>query len=333
MTTCWNASCPASGGRSTTSPAGRGPGPVPDRRGRTGVHRAGPVRDRLQVAGPAADPDRAAAGPSSPMADLDEFAARLPRRGTSGPARATTTTGARSATPDGCCSTSASSTSCPDRAARSRFAERLADVPTADPRPTMVAYLDRKPPPAGPRPCRRSRPGSRTSAGSSPTSTPDLASLAALDRRRHIEPYLTSLVDAVNSKTGEPISVADRPGGCSRWPGFLDRHHRMGLARGATAASWCSAPTSPSCPAPLPRYLPVDVDRRLTAALHDSPRTGWPPTRCCCNAPAGCAIGELLDLELDCVHEIPGHGSLAEGPAGQARHRTDGAPGRGDRRP
>jgi hypothetical protein len=39
---------------------------------------------------------------------------------------------------------------------------------------------------------------------------PELASLAGLDRRRHIEPFITSLVDARNTVTGEPISVADR---------------------------------------------------------------------------------------------------------------------------
>ena len=39
---------------------------------------------------------------------------------------------------------------------------------------------------------------------------PGLDSLADLDRRRHIEPYLTSLVDAVNAKNGELITVADR---------------------------------------------------------------------------------------------------------------------------
>lgn len=39
---------------------------------------------------------------------------------------------------------------------------------------------------------------------------PDLDSIAALDRCRHIEPYLTSLLDATSMKNGEPITVADR---------------------------------------------------------------------------------------------------------------------------
>src|SRR5664280_2623150 len=36
---------------------------------------------------------------------------------------------------------------------------------------------------------------------------PELASLAALDRRRHIEPFITALVEATNTVTGEPITV------------------------------------------------------------------------------------------------------------------------------
>ena len=43
-----------------------------------------------------------------------------------------------------------------------------------------------------------------------PATDPDLTSLADLNRRRHIEPFITSLTTAVNSVTGEPITVADR---------------------------------------------------------------------------------------------------------------------------
>ncbi len=38
----------------------------------------------------------------------------------------------------------------------------------------------------------------------------------------------------------------------------------------------------------------------------------WPRPRCGCNAADGLGIGELLELELDCVHELPGHGSWPE---------------------
>ena len=38
---------------------------------------------------------------------------------------------------------------------------------------------------------------------------PGLASLAQLDRRQHIEPYLASMTAAVHSATGQPVTVAD----------------------------------------------------------------------------------------------------------------------------
>ncbi|CAG7618214.1 tyrosine-type recombinase/integrase [Rhodococcus opacus] len=66
----------------------------------------------------------------------------------------------------------------------------------------------------------------------------------------------------------------------------------------------------------LPRYLPVDADRKLTAALSDSPyrlaADALLVQRAC-----GLRIGELLDLELDCIHEIPGQGSWLKVPLGK----------------
>ena len=56
----------------------------------------------------------------------------------------------------------------------------------------------------------------------------------------------------------------------------------------------------PRLPRPLPRYLPPDADRRLTAALRESSNRQAADAlllqRACCE----------LDLELDCVHEVPG---------------------------
>jgi integrase len=61
----------------------------------------------------------------------------------------------------------------------------------------------------------------------------------------------------------------------------------------------------PRRPQPLPRYLPVDEDRRLTDALRCSPRPLVANALLLARA-TGIRIGELVDLELDCVHEIPG---------------------------
>ena len=71
----------------------------------------------------------------------------------------------------------------------------------------------------------------------------------------------------------------------------------------------------PRLPRPLPRYLPVDADRRLAQELAGSPyrlaADALLLQRAC-----GLRIGELLDLELDCVHDIPGQGSWLKVPLG-----------------
>src|SRR6478736_3590159 len=104
---------------------------------------------------------------------------------------------------------------------------------------------------------------------------PDLTSLAELDRRRHIEPFLTSLTGATNSVTGEPITVADQARRVHAVANFLAEITEWG---------WDDAPPRrlvfrsdlPRLPRPLPRYLPVDADRRLTQELADSPPTHRP---------------------------------------------------------
>jgi integrase len=144
---------------------------------------------------------------------------------------------------------------------------------------------------------------------------PSLASLARLERCVHIEPYLASMTTAVNGATGQPITVADRARRVSAVACFLAEITEWG---------WPDAPPQrllfrsdvPRLPRPLPRYLPVDADRRLTEALAAS------PCRLAADAlllqrACGLRIGELLDLELDCVHEVPGQGSWLKVPLGK----------------
>jgi integrase len=195
------------------------------------------------------------------------------------------------------------------------FAERLAEVRPPI-RETMVAYLERK---------RATCQRKTVSALATRLKhfgvflaeiDPGLGSVAALDRRRHIEPYLTSLVDAVNPKNDEVISVADRARRVLAVMGFLTDISEWG---------WPQAPPRkllfrddvPKLPQTLPRYLPVDVDRRLTEVLTENPGNELAAAalrlqRCC-----GLRIGELLDLELDCVHEVPEHGSWLKIPLGK----------------
>lgn len=144
---------------------------------------------------------------------------------------------------------------------------------------------------------------------------PGLATLAALDRRRHVEPYLASAASAADSRTGTAIT-----------PG--EHQQRVLAARNfladITAWGWDHAPARqlifpadiPKLPRVLPRYLPVDADRRLTAALRESPyelAAGALLLQRAC----GLRIGELLDLELDCVHEVPGSGAWLKVPLGK----------------
>src|SRR5665648_426334 len=145
---------------------------------------------------------------------------------------------------------------------------------------------------------------------------PALQTVRDLDRRRHIEPYLTSLTDAVSDKDGAPISIGDR--------------HRRVLAvltflGDITEWDWHDAPRRkvtfrddiPKLPRVLPRYLPLDTDRRLTAALTANPGNELAALALRLQRACGLRIGELLDLELDCVHEIDGNGSWLKIPLGK----------------
>jgi integrase len=58
---------------------------------------------------------------------------------------------------------------------------------------------------------------------------------------------------------------------------------------------------APRLPRPLPRYLPPDADRRLAAALGDSGNRLRADALLLARA-TGLRIGELVDMELDCVH-------------------------------
>jgi integrase len=144
---------------------------------------------------------------------------------------------------------------------------------------------------------------------------PDLATFADLDRRRHIEPYLSAVAMAVNQRTGEPVAISTR----------RSRIQAVGrMLEAMTEWGWEEAPDrrlvfdrdSPRLPRPLPRYLPPDEDRRLADALEAS------ANRLCADAlllarATGVRIGELLDLELDSVHEVPGQGAWLKVPLGK----------------
>jgi len=136
---------------------------------------------------------------------------------------------------------------------------------------------------------------------------PTLTSLAGLDRQRHIEPYLAAVAAAVNPHTGALLSASERRSRILTIGRMIDDVIEWG---------WVEAPSRrlvfsrdvPRLPRPLPRYLPPDADRRLTEALHASPQRLRADALLLLRA-TGMRIGELLDLEIDCVHEVPGSGT------------------------
>lgn len=197
---------------------------------------------------------------------------------------------------------------------RQSFERRLAGVPAAV-RPSLVAYLDRL---------------TATHARATITGTasrlahfgrflaaagPELRSLSELDRRRHIEPYLAAVAEARSSRDGAPLSATERRGRVLAISCLL---------QDITEWGWPEAPPRrlvfrgdvPKLPRPLPRYLPPDADRRLSRALEAS------PNRLAADAlllerACGLRIGELVDLELDAVHEIPAQGAWLKVPLGK----------------
>ena len=146
-------------------------------------------------------------------------------------------------------------------------------------------------------------------------SHPDLGSLALLDRRQHIEPYLNEVGAALNHRSGSPIAASTAKSRVQSLGRFFDAMAEWG---------WPEAPPGrlvfsrdvPRLPHPLPRYLPPDEERALLTALESSPNRLYADALLLMRA-TGLRIGELVDLELDCVHEVPDQGAWLKVPLGK----------------
>jgi integrase len=192
--------------------------------------------------------------------------------------------------------------------------ERMADVSDAL-RGRFVAYLQRKSVTCKPRTVSSLATRLAGFGRFLNNIDPELISLTELDRCRHIEPFLNSMTSMTNSVTGAPITVADQARRVNAAANFLSEITEWG---------WPDAPgrrlffrtDNPRLPRPLPRYLPVDADRKLTQELAVSTyrlaADALLLQRAC-----GLRIGELMDLEIDCVHEVPGQGSWLKVPLGK----------------
>jgi integrase len=193
------------------------------------------------------------------------------------------------------------------------FARRLAHVPEPM-HAILVRYLQHKSVTC--RPATVSSLATRLAAfgaylaGTDPDATP-----ATLDRCAHIEPWLASLTTAANTKSGGTLSVPEQARRILAVANFLTEITEWG---------WPEAPTrrlmfpsdNPRLPQPLPRFLPPDADRRLTEALEASPHRLAADALLLQRA-CGLRIGELLDLELDAVIDLPGSGSWLKVPLGK----------------
>ena len=144
---------------------------------------------------------------------------------------------------------------------------------------------------------------------------PGLDTLAGLDRQRHIETYLAATAVARAVRGGQPIGAGEQ------------RNRIITLGRFLTDIAeweWPDAPARrlvftrdiPKLPRPLPRYLPADADRLIGEALEASPNRLFADALLLARA-TGVRIGELRDLELDCVHEVPGTGAWLKVPLGK----------------
>ncbi|MHA7268733.1 tyrosine-type recombinase/integrase [Arthrobacter sp. HLT1-20] len=149
------------------------------------------------------------------------------------------------------------------------------------------------------------------------TLDPDLCGPAGLERCRHVEPYLIALSRAPNTKSGGILSPAEQARRIHAVSNFL---------REITEWGWPDAPARqllfrsdiPRLPRPLPRYLPPDSDRMLAHALLVSSNRLVADALLLQRA-CGLRVGELLDLELDCVHQIAGNGAWLKVPLGKMK--------------
>ena len=195
------------------------------------------------------------------------------------------------------------------------FSERLAEVSWGL-RQEFIAYLDRKTATCTVKTVSTIATRLKHFGVFLTQSDPTLSSIADLDRRRHIEPWLVSLPEVCSAKDGSPISIGDR--------------HRRVVAVHAfltdvTEWDWDVAPARkvifsddiPKLPRLLPRYLPVDADRKLQEALMKSHNNELAALALRVQRACGLRIGELLDLELDCVHEIQENGAWLKVPLGK----------------
>ena len=197
------------------------------------------------------------------------------------------------------------------------WADRLAAVPQPELRASMLRYVELM--------AAHRRPGTVqgycvsfvTFARYLADHAPEVQRISDLRRKEHIEPWL--IWNAARKRTrgqeARPISVEHRKNSVLDIKVFLDT---------ITEWSWEESPGRPllfnsdlpKLDQPLPRYIPRGQEVRLMAAIRELPdpfqRYPLEILRT-----TGMRIGELVNLELDCLHEAPGQGTWLKLPMGK----------------
>ena len=122
--------------------------------------------------------------------------------------------------------------------------------------PTCVAYLERFARRLPPRRSTAERRRLGTSAVTSPAST-RARGFAGLDRRRHIEPYLSAVACATRQVDGAPITLEEQRSRIIAVHCFLNDIAQWGWPE-APARRLIFPRDPPRRPQPLPRYLPAE---------------------------------------------------------------------------
>ena len=163
------------------------------------------------------------------------------------------------------------------------LSQRMRDATPAL-RASFVAYLDRLTATHAPRHAHRA--GQRLGSTTSPRIWPRLtrhsqASAKRLDRRRHIETYLTATAEAMNSRTAHDTNLLSAAAGswqCTAYstsPNGAGPKHRCG--------AWCFGASISQLPGPC---RTPDLDQHQALVHRPS---GYPPMHCCCNERPVCA--------------------------------------------
>ena len=194
---------------------------------------------------------------------------------------------------------------------------RLAGVAAPEIRRTLLAYIDARSAVLRPKTVEKLISALATFGEFLTERFPELATTADLERH-HVEAFLTW----TSTRTGRRSRDNDRTVGPSviahaaiTLRAFLDDIAAWGWAQSPTRRL-VFATDIPRQPELLPRALPPDIDAAVMAAIAelDDPfaRTGLAVMR-----GTGLRIGELLDLELDCIVDYGPAGSWLRVPLGK----------------